>query len=227
MAEHVTDLGKQAAGRAAAALVEPDMVIGLGTGSTVACFLDALAARGIPVTGLPTSEATAARARELGFRVLDPAQVARLDLAVDGADELDGALNLVKGGGGALLREKVVAWLADRFVVIATPEKQVTRLADSFPLPIEVVPFAMTPVTRWVEAMGFEVELRADGDLPTDNGNQILDCRMPGGIADPYAADQEVGRLPGVVSTGLFLGLADVALIGDVRGEVTEMLPHV
>lgn len=221
----MTEIGKHAAGRAAAMLVEPDMVIGLGTGSTVAHFLDALAVRGFPITGLPTSEATAARARELGFEVIDPAQVTRVDLAVDGADEFDAALNLVKGGGGALLREKVVAWLADRFVVIATLEKKVARLADSFPLPIEVVPFAIAPVTRWVEAMGFEVQLRADGDLPTDNGNQILDCRIPGGIVDPYTADQEVGRLPGVVSTGLFLGLVDLALIGDDQGTVTEMLP--
>jgi ribose 5-phosphate isomerase A len=222
----MTDTGKLAAGRAAAELVEPGMRLGLGTGSTVACFLDALAERGVPVRGLPSSEATAMRARELGFELLDSADTTRLDLAIDGADEFDDALDLVKGGGGALLREKVVAWLADRFVVIATAEKRVERLADSFPLPVEVVPFAVGPVRRWIEAMGFEVQLRGGPDLPTDNGNQILDCRMPGGLTDPRAADREIKDLPGVVCTGLFLGLADAALVGRADGEVTEIAPR-
>src|SRR5690606_23148211 len=136
MARLMTDTGKLAAGRAAAALVEPGMRLGLGTGSTVVCVLDAVAERGVPDSGPSCSEATAMRARELGVRLLDPADATGLDLAIDGADEFDDALDLVKGGGGALLREKVVAWLADRFVVIVTAEKRVERLADSFPLPV-------------------------------------------------------------------------------------------
>lgn len=135
----MSEAGKRAAGRAAAELVEDGMQLGLGTGSTVAHLLDALVERGVDVAGVPTSEATAERCRQLGIGLLDAAEVSRLDLCIDGADELDHDLSLTKGGGGALLREKVVAGMAERMVVIATPDKVVDRLADTFPLPIEVV----------------------------------------------------------------------------------------
>jgi ribose 5-phosphate isomerase A len=222
----VGDDGKRAAGRAAAALVEDGMRLGLGTGSTAAYFLDALAERGLDVSGVPTSEATARRCRELGIRLLKPADVDRLDLAVDGADELDRSLRLVKGGGGALLREKVVATMAERFVVVATTDKVVQRLADAFPLPVEVVPFASGPVQRQLEARGFEVAPRVDGDgrpYRTDNGNAVLDCRMPGGIEDPEATDVAVTLIPGVVETGLFVDLADLAVLGSEDGTVTRL----
>lgn len=219
--------GKEAAGRAAALLVEDGMRLGLGTGTTVSYFLDAIADRGISVAGIPTSEATARRCRELGIGLLDPADTARLDLAVDGADELDRDLTLVKGGGGALLREKVVASLADRFVVIATEDKLVARLADTFALPIEVVPFAVGPVGRTLEAMGFEVTERRseDGPYRTDNGNAVLDSRSPGGLDDPEVTDVALTLVPGVVTTGLFVDLADLALLGDVHGRVIEVEP--
>ncbi|MEX1178402.1 MAG: ribose-5-phosphate isomerase RpiA [Nitriliruptor sp.] len=219
------DGAKRAAGAAAAELVTEGMVLGLGTGSTVTHFLDALAARGLrDVRGVPTSEATAARCRELGIGLLDPGQVRRLDLAVDGADELTSDLTLTKGGGGALLREKVVASLADRFVVIATPDKVVERLGDSFPIPVEVVPFAVGPVQRRIEGLGFEVTVRGDGGgYRTDNGNAVLDCRAPGGLSDPTVTEITLGQLPGVAETGLFVDLATDALLGRDDGEVERL----
>ncbi|MBS3940921.1 MAG: ribose-5-phosphate isomerase RpiA [Actinobacteria bacterium] len=219
---------KRAAGEAAAELVEDGMRLGLGTGSTVAYFLDALAARGLDVTGVPTSEATAARCRELGIRLLDVATATELDLAVDGADELDPELQLVKGGGGALLREKVVESLAARFVVIATEDKLVDRLGDTFPLPVEVVPFALGPVGRRLEAVGFEIERRErDGAAyVTDNGNHILDARLPGGIEDPAVMDVELALIPGIAGHGLFVDMATEALLADGSGEVRRLTPR-
>jgi ribose 5-phosphate isomerase A len=219
--------GKRAAGRAAAALVEDGMRLGLGTGTTVAYFLEALAERELDVAGIPTSEDTAARCRSLGIPLIGPEDVGRLDVCIDGADELDRELMLTKGGGGALLREKVVATMADHFVVIATTDKLVERLADTFPLPIEVVPFAVAPVRRALEDLGFEVVERpsVNGPYRTDNGNAVLDIRYDGGLEDPAASDVVIELLPGVVSTGLFIDLADRALLGDPDGQVTELRP--
>lgn len=214
------DPAKQAAGRAAAELVEAGMVLGFGTGSTVAYFLEALAARGLDVAGIPTSEATAAACRRLGLRLLDPSEVAEVDLAVDGADELTADLVLTKGGGGALLREKVVASMARRMVVVATPDKVVDRLGDTFPIPLEVVPFALAPVRRRLVAEGYEVR---DRPGRTDNGNAILDARWPGGLPDPAAAELALLRIPGVAECGLFVGLASGALLGHADGSVTTL----
>lgn len=222
----MSEAGKRAAGRAAAELVEDGMQLGLGTGSTVAHLLDALAERGVDVAGVPTSEATAERCRQLGIGLLDAAEVSRLDLCIDGADELDHDLSLTKGGGGALLREKVVAGMAERMVVIATPDKVVARLADTFPLPIEVVPFAVGPVTRRLEAMGLEVvERGADEDYRTDNGNVILDARMPGGLDSPKHTEHELAHVPGIAESGLFIGMASLALLGHDDGKVEELSP--
>ncbi len=215
------DPAKAAAGRAAAELVADGMRLGLGTGSTVRYFLEALAGRRLDVAGVPTSEATATLARELGIELLDPGDVDGLDLAVDGADELDEALVLTKGGGGALLREKVVATMADRFVVIATIDKVVARLGDSFPLPIDVVPFAVGPVMRWLRERGYAVSLRDGGKFVTDNGNLVVDAHCAGGIADPAVEDIALSMLPGVVCSGLFVDLADEVLLGDTDGHVT------
>ncbi|MEX1163604.1 MAG: ribose-5-phosphate isomerase RpiA [Nitriliruptor sp.] len=222
----MADAGKRAAGVAAADLVEAGMVLGLGTGSTVTHFLDALAARGLEgVRGVPTSQATAERCRELGIELVDPQDAVRLDLAVDGADELTRDLTLTKGGGGALLREKVIASLADRFVVIATPDKVVERLGDSFPIPVEVVPFALGPVRRSIEDLGFETSVRGDGDYRTDNGNAILDCRAVGGLSDPAVSEVTIALLPGVAETGLFVELATEALLGREDGQVERLGP--
>ena len=220
----MSDDAKRTAGRAAAELVTDGMRLGLGTGSTVAHFLDALASAGRDVAGVPTSEATATRCRELGIPLLDVAEVERLDLCVDGADELTDDLTLTKGGGGALLREKVVAALADRFVVIATADKLVDRLGDTFALPIEVVPFAVAPVIRAIRSLGFdEVLTRLDGEYRTDNGNLILDARMVGGIEDPAVLDLQLLSIPGVAETGLFVDLATDALLADAAGTVRHL----
>lgn len=198
--------------------------MGLGTGSTVAHFLDAVADRHLTdISGVPTSEATAARCRELGIRLLDAFDVDRLDLCVDGADELTQDLVLTKGGGGALLREKVVATMSDRMLVIATADKVVEHLAATFGLPVEVVPFAHGPVRRRLEALGFRVQPRDDGAYRTDNGNLVLDCWMPEGLADPEVMDVTVALIPGVAAHGLFVDLASMALLGDEDGGITTL----
>lgn len=219
----MADEGKRVAARAAVELVRDGMLLGLGTGSTVAHFLDVLAERGLDVAGVPTSDATAARCRELDIALLDPSDDRDLDLCVDGADELDHALNLTKGGGGALLREKVVAWSSSRMAVIATPDKLVDRLGDSFPLPIEVVPFARWSVERALSEIGFEVDARDGGGYRTDNGNVILDARMPGGILEPETMELLLALVPGIAESGLFVGLADLAFLGHDDGTVTLM----
>lgn len=219
---------KWAVGVAAAALVHDDMVLGIGTGSTVAAFLDALAARratgDLPnLAGVPTSDATAARCRELGIGLLGTGDVDALDLVVDGADELTAALELTKGGGGALLREKVVAAMGRRFVVIAGEDKLVERLGDSFALPIEVVTFALAPVARAVRELGGRPVERRDlaGRLiTTDNGHALLDTRFPGGIEAPGELAATLSAVPGVAEHGLFLGLATEALLADRASHV-------
>ena len=220
------DPAKDAAGRAAAALVRPGMRLGLGTGSTVDRFLVALAARDLDVAGVPTSQATQRRCTELGIALLDPAEVDHLDLVVDGADELTRDLVLTKGGGGALLREKVVATMGERFVVIATLDKLVPRLGDTFAVPVEVVPFALHPVRRELEREGLTaVERTAAAGVPyrTDNGNAILDVRLDGGLLDPELADTWLTMLPGVVTSGIFVDLATEALLGRPDGTVESL----
>lgn len=221
----MSEQGKRAVGVAAAALVENGMTLGLGTGSTVAHFLTALAARRLDVAGLATSDDTARRCQRLGIRLLDPDAVTSVDLAVDGADELTGNLELTKGGGGALLREKVVASVARRMVVIATADKVVERLADTFPLPVEVVPFARSIVQRKVTERGFEVSPRDGGNYRTDNGNAVLDLRRPGGLPKPGVTAAWLDALPGVLEHGLFLDLADEALVGSDDGAVARLTP--
>ncbi len=210
---------KQAAGQAAAELVEPGMILGLGTGSTVAHFLDALAERDLDVAGVPTSEATETRCRELGIRLVGLDEVELLDLVVDGADELTEELALTKGGGGALLREKVVASMGERFVVIATPDKVVERLGATFPLPIEVVDFAVPEVVRRLRALGAaEATVRGNGGYRTDNGNAIVDAVFPDGIEDVDVLDVALALTPGIAEHGLFVGLATEALLGTSSG---------
>jgi ribose 5-phosphate isomerase A len=226
---HEVDKAKDAAGRAAAELVRPGMRLGLGTGSTVDRFLVALAAADLDVAGVPTSLATELRCEELGIALLSPDECEVLDLVVDGADELTRDLVLTKGGGGALLREKVVATMGERFVVIATADKLVPRLGEHFAVPVEVVPFALGPVRRELEREGLEVRLRSsrDGDggadYRTDNGNAILDVRTEGGMLDPEQVDVWLTMLPGVVTSGIFVDLATEALLGRADGTVEAL----
>ncbi len=222
---------KEVAGRRAAELVEDGMTLGLGTGSTVWFVLERLAERiragGLRVRGVPTSLDTEKKARELGIPLVGLDQVRSLDLTIDGADEIDPSFHMIKGGGGALLREKVVAYASEREAIVVARGKLVERLGTTFPLPVEVVPFARTVVDRAIRALGAEPVLRKTREgqpYRTDNGNEILDCRFPDGIADPGALEIALDRIPGIVETGLFVDLAHIAVIGAADGscEVRE-----
>src|SRR5687768_2312115 len=205
------------------------MKVGLGTGSTVHFTLERLAERvreGLKIACVPTSVDTEGKARALGLELVELAGVETLDLTIDGADEIDGAFDMIKGGGGALLREKVLASISRRVVTIVGAEKVVARLG-TFPLPVEVVPFALEVIQRALVRRGARPKLRLGRDgaaYLTDNGNQILDCHFPGGIADAPALERELDQIPGIVETGLFIGLSHVVVIGhaDGRAEVRE-----
>lgn len=226
---NATDSYKRIVGSAGADLVEDGMVVGLGTGTTAAFLVRALAERlrgGLRIVGaVPTSQATAQLATSLGIPLVSLERYPELDLAIDGADEIDPQLNLIKGGGGALLREKVVAAAARRFVVISDSSKLVPRLGTRFALPVEIVPFALGPVQRRLEALGVRAQLRLGAHEPflTDNHNYILDCQFPDGIADPQALHVQIRAIVGVVEHGLFLGMARQALVAGPDGLV--MLP--
>jgi ribose 5-phosphate isomerase A len=219
---------KQRAGFKAVEYIEDGMVVGLGTGSTAYWLVERLGERvreGLRVRGVPTTRRTEEQARSLGIPLVTFAEVQRLDLAIDGADEIGPGLALVKGGGGALLREKLVAAAARRFVVIADAGKRVDVLGQ-FPLPVEVVPFAWEVTTRRVaEVVRVEPVLRlTDGGevYVTDNGNYILDCRC-GEIRDPSKMERELNLLVGVVECGLFVGMAETAIVAtDDDVEVIE-----
>ncbi|MES3028721.1 MAG: ribose-5-phosphate isomerase RpiA [Pseudomonadota bacterium] len=221
------DAQKRASGEAAALLVEDGMVVGLGTGSTAAWFVKALAARKLDILGVPTSLATANLAQSLGIRLGELGPVKSIDLTVDGADEIGPALALIKGGGAALLREKLVWEASKRCVVIADAEKRVAKLGK-FPLPIEVVAFGHeTTMLRICDALnecdlGVAPRLRVKDGVPvkTDNGNLIYDAAC-GRIEDPALLADALKSVTGVVEHGLFLDLADVALVGTTDGVVT------
>ena len=221
------DAQKRAAGDAAAALVEAGMVVGLGTGSTAVWFVKALGARGLDITCVATSEATANLALSLGMKVAELGETREIDLTVDGADEIGPGLSLIKGAGGALLREKLV-WEASRHcVVIADAAKPVTMLGK-FPLPIEVVAFGhKTTSLRICDALsecdiGAAPRLRMQAGVPvrTDGGNLIYDAAC-GRIEEPAALAFALKSVTGVVEHGLFLDLADQALIGTADGVKT------
>ena len=218
------DSWKHSAGVAAAQLIEEGMVIGLGTGSTAMHLVYALADRiqgGLQIVGaVPTSKATEDLARNLAIPLTTLDDHPVLDLAIDGADEIDGNLNLIKGAGGALLREKIVASAAHRFVVIGDVTKLVTLLGTSFALPVEVVPFGITTVQHRLAALGDTVQVRTLGNTPvvTDNGNMIIDCTFANGIPDPLALHTEIKKIVGVVETGLFLHMAERAIVGGPDG---------
>jgi ribose 5-phosphate isomerase A len=218
------DAWKRLAGEEAVNSIEPGMVIGIGTGSTSAYMTHALARRlrqGLTIAGaVPTSQATMQLAAQLGIPLTSLDVHPELDLAIDGADEIDPRLFLIKGGGGALLREKIVATAARRFVVIGDSTKLVSKLGSAAPLPVETVPFAATPVQLRLERLGARVQLRQRGGKPfvTDNSNVILDCFFANGIDDPQALEARIRAIVGVVETGLFLHMAERAIIGGAAG---------
>lgn len=203
----------------------PEPCVGLGSGRAAAAFVRALAAevgRGLRARGVPTSEATAALARDLGLPLVS-LEAAPLDLTVDGADEVDPALDLIKGYGGALARERVVAAASRRQVILVTADKLVPRLGTRGRLPVEVLPFARPLVERRLEALGCTPRRREAGATPfvTDNGNWILDCAIAP-LEAPAALEQAIRRIPGVVDTGLFLGTAERVLVAE--GERVRVL---
>ncbi|HEU5139338.1 MAG TPA: ribose-5-phosphate isomerase RpiA [Bacillales bacterium] len=208
---------KKTAGEAAAAYVKDRMTVGLGTGSTVRYTTERLAERmkeeGLKIQGIPTSHATRELAEELGIPLVSLDQVEAIDVTIDGADEIDGSLNGIKGGGGALLFEKIVASVSRRNIWVGDSGKKVETLGK-FPLPVEVVPFALPVVLRKLEHKGMNPIVRENGKdrFVTDSGNWIIDLHL-GAIEDSAALEIWLNLLPGVVENGLFLQRADLALI--------------
>jgi ribose 5-phosphate isomerase A len=218
-----TSKAKRRVGEAAAQHVD-DQVLGLGSGSTVAAFLVALADRiedtGIAVRGVPTSQDTQRRCNELGIETTTLDEAPQLDLAIDGADEIDPNLDMLKGGGGALFREKTVAESSTTFLCIVDATKEVTTLGETFDLPVEVVPYAKPKVQR--DLADLDPTLRLDGTDPfeTDNGNVILDLDT-GPIDDPHALAERLDQTTGILEHGLFLDIADTCLVGTEK-DLTE-----
>jgi ribose 5-phosphate isomerase A len=222
---------KQAAAESAVTLVEDGMILGLGTGSTAKLAVDALGKRvagGLRVTGIPTSEATAAQARSLGISVSTLDEHPEIDLTIDGADEVEaGTLNLIKGRGGALLREKIVASASKRLAIIVDDSKLVERLGSKFAVPVEVVPFGWRATARKLEALGAKAALRSGSDgkpYLTDGGHYIVDCTF-GRIAEPAKLDFELNSIVGVVEHGLFLHMATQVVVAGQDG-VKVLLPE-
>jgi ribose 5-phosphate isomerase A len=222
------DARKQAAAEKAMTYIQSGMTLGLGTGSTAAKLVDLLGAAvadGMKVVCVPTSEATRRQAEGVGIPLATLDDQPFLDLTIDGADELDADLRLIKGGGGALLREKIVAMASDRMIVIADDSKQVETLG-AFPLPIEVIPFGLKATVNMIDVLSRDVgcsgelavRIGSDGKpFVTDSGNLIVDCKF-GRIPDPESLDDALKLIPGVVENGLFLGVADVAIIAGEGG---------
>jgi ribose 5-phosphate isomerase A len=209
-------------------LLRDGMTLGLGSGRAATAFLRALAERirgGLTVRGVATSHQTAGLARELGIPLMDLDAVDPLDIAFDGADEVDPNLNLIKGYGGALVREKIVAASARRLVILVGAEKRVDRLGAHGKLPIEIVPFAWPLCRRKLTEFGLPPVLRLDNGQPfrSDNGNYLVDCRVTA-LSDPATLEAAIEAVPGVVGTGLFLGMADLVLVQD--GDAVHTLPR-
>lgn len=220
------DAAKKAAARAGVDLIEPGFVVGFGSGTTVDFALEAWAELRQQIDGVRlvvASSRSEAQCRRLGLTTIDPDSVDKLDLLLDGADEIDPALRLIKGGGGALVREKLLATLSKRFVVIADRSKLVPNLG-AFPLPVAVVPFGAAHTLARLQRYSPEASLRMSGDrrLVTDDGLNIIDLPL-GQITSPEALDSVLQSEPGVVETGLFVHLTDEALVGCGDGSVRRL----
>lgn len=217
---------KRKAAERAAEWIREGMTVGLGTGSTVKHLLDVIAERRAAgewraIVGVPTSVDTERRATALGIPLATLAERPRIDLTIDGADEVDPALRLIKGLGGALLREKIVAAASAALVIVADESKVVERLGTKAPLPVEVDPFGEPVQPDFLRALGCDPVLRAGADgsaYVTDGGNHIFDCRFPGGIADAEGVERALALRPGIVESGLFLGMATAAVIAGSGG---------
>jgi ribose 5-phosphate isomerase A len=216
------DQEKEAAARASLKFIQDGQTVGLGTGSTAARFIDLLAEKvkqGLKIRGIPSSDHSRDQATRLGIPLTTFDECQHIDVTVDGADEVDPNLQLIKGGGGALLREKIVASATKQFIVVVDATKRVPVLGK-FPLPVEVIKFAQTLITKRIEALGAKVELRHAPDgkpYLTDENNYILDCRF-GAIQDAPTLARQLSDMPGVVEHGLFIGMASVVLVAGGGG---------
>ncbi|MGG3571428.1 ribose-5-phosphate isomerase RpiA [Bacillus gobiensis] len=214
---------KQLVGEKAAEHIKDGMVVGLGTGSTFFYTLQKLGQlvkEGLSFRGIPTSVRTQVLAKEMGIPLVDFSEIDRIDLAIDGADEVNPDLDLIKGGGGALLREKIIAKAAKTFVVIADPNKAVEKLGG-FRLPVEVVPFGYQLTKQLISKTGIGPELRMANNEPyvTDNGNYLFDCSI-GSTHNIKELEQKLNMIPGVVENGLFIGIADILITTDYEQNV-------
>ena len=219
---------KRAVGERAVEWIEDGMVVGLGTGSTVRHLLDVIGERRAAgelqsIVGVPTSEDTRIRATRLGIPLGDLTSHPHLDVALDGADEFDPALDLIKGLGGALLREKLVAIASNAFIALVDESKRVPKLGTKAPVPVEIDPYSAGIQYEFLREMGSDPRLRKDaqgGEFRTDGGNLIIDCYFPDGLADAESIALELDRRPGVMEHGLFLGLAGRVLVAGADGVV-------
>jgi ribose 5-phosphate isomerase A len=218
---------KQEVGRAAADRVKSGSIVGLGTGSTTAFAIQFLGDRlksGAlkDIKGVPTSFQASVLAKQYGIPLTTLDEVDKIDIAIDGADEVDPQKNLIKGGGAAHTREKIVDSLAEEFIVVVDSSKLVDRLGSTFPLPVEVLPMAITPVMKAIEKLGGKPKLRMgvkkDGPVITDQGNMVLDVDF-GAIENPVELEKTLNNIPGVLENGLFIGVAHVVLIGEIKND--------
>ncbi|MBD3881002.1 ribose-5-phosphate isomerase RpiA [Phormidium tenue FACHB-886] len=216
---------KQEVGRAAAARVQSGSIVGLGTGSTTAFAIQFLGDRLKSgelkdIKGVPTSFQASVLAKQYGIPLTTLDEADTVDIAIDGADEVDPQKNLIKGGGAAHTREKIVDSLATQFIVVVDSSKMVDRLGSTFALPVEVLPIALAPVTRAIERLGGKPELRLavkkDGPVITDQGNMVLDVTFDS-IDNPAELEKTLNNIPGVLENGLFIGVADLILIGEIK----------
>jgi len=212
---------KKRAGEEAAKYVKDGMVVGLGTGSTVKYTiikLGEMVKEGLDIIGIPTSLATEKLAREKGIKLGDLNDYDYIDLTIDGADEVDGNLNLIKGGGGALLREKMIAY-ASNYEIIVVDESKVKNYLGDFPLPVEIVKFGYKKTMKNLESLGCKPSLRLKNEIPyiTDNGNYIIDCKFEK-ILQPEKIERKIDEIPGVVEIGLFINLANEVIVGKKEG---------
>jgi ribose 5-phosphate isomerase A len=220
------DQEKEAAARASLRFVNDGQIVGLGTGSTAAYFIQLLGdavKKGLRIRGIPTSVRSGEQAASLGIPLTTLDECPEIDVTVDGADEVDPQLWLIKGGGGALLREKIVASATKQLVIVADATKRV-RVLGRFPLPVEVIKFAQAVVVKKIEALGAKVSLRREADgkpFLTDENNHILDCRFEQ-IPDADGLARQLSDMPGVVEHGLFIGMASVVLIAN-GSEIVEL----
>jgi len=225
MSESVSSEVLDKLGAYALRYVKPGQTVGLGTGHAASAFIRALGKRGLKVRGVPTSTASAELARSLGIEVVELDGNARLDVDIDGADEVDPRLNLVKGYGGAMVREKVVACASRKVVILVGAEKRVAHLGQRRRLPVEVVPFAAHYAIRRMRGLGLKPSVRmgaAGREFLSDNGNLVMDCGTSVVVA-PARLERELLAIPGVVGTGLFIGIASVVLVGNGDGSITTL----